>query len=276
MKSALLTQLALCACPPLLAVTAATVVPQVRHAVHRATAPAHGHRVGHPHKRPTEPCVVRRRTDASPAATEDFVADLTDLDGARLQAGEIAAGEGSAVPGALSQARWNTASPIFPLGLGGGVGTGPGEPGTPTNPTSPGTDPVTGSVPEPATWAFMLIGFGAVGATIRSGKRAGSKGRKAVAAGRAAAGLATALDLGAGATLASAKVGAFGLNAVRVAALKKIGVCVCSAAVMATTATTVPPLRQALYAATSPAAARTRPAAPCAPFVMSEMRATGS
>lgn len=32
--------------------------------------------------------------------------------------------------------------------------------------------PPTGSVPEPATWAMMLIGFGAVGTALRFGRRA--------------------------------------------------------------------------------------------------------
>ncbi len=33
-------------------------------------------------------------------------------------------------------------------------------------PLSPGSFP-TGAVPEPATWAMMLAGFGLVGATVR-------------------------------------------------------------------------------------------------------------
>jgi hypothetical protein len=276
-KSALLAQLALCACPPLLAVTAATAVPQVRHAVHRATAPAHHQRISHAGKRPTKNCIAARRTDASPAGSGDFVHDLTDLDAAKLGAGAPGDGLEATIPAlarpdALSHGGSNAAPPISPAGPGGWIGT---QPGTPTDPNGPGTDPTTGAVPEPATWAFMLIGFGAVGAAIRSGKRARSKGRKALAVG-STAGLVAALDLGAGATLASAKVGAFGLHAARAAALKNIGVCVCSAAVLATTATTVPPLRHALYAATLPAVERAQLAEPCAPGIASATRSTGS
>jgi hypothetical protein len=92
---------------------------------------------------------------------------------------------------------------------------------------------------------------------------------------RSATGLAATLESGTGATLvsakigvsanvgASAKVGALGLHAARAAALKQVGVCVCSAAALATAATTVPPLRHALYAATMPTAERPRLAPSC-------------
>jgi len=264
----------------LLAVTAATAVPQVRHAVYRAMAPAHHHRIGHPHKRSVERCAMRRRSDASSASADNFVHDLTSLDPAQPDTGKIGGGiemtlsELAASPlGASSREGWNASSPIFPTGPGGGwIGAGPGQPGAPTNPAGPGsTEPTTGVVPEPASWAFMLMGFGAIGAAIRSGKRASSKGRKALAAG-GAAGMAATLDLGAGAALATVKVGAFGLHAARATALKSIGVCVCSAAVLATTATTIPPLRHALYAATSPGAERAQQYEPCPPDVTGETR----
>lgn len=32
------------------------------------------------------------------------------------------------------------------------------------------TPPSVGAVPEPATWAMMLLGFGLIGATLRRGR----------------------------------------------------------------------------------------------------------
>lgn len=32
-------------------------------------------------------------------------------------------------------------------------------------------DSITGAVPEPATWSLMILGFGLVGASLRSGRR---------------------------------------------------------------------------------------------------------
>lgn len=47
-------------------------------------------------------------------------------------------------------------------GGGGGFSEGPGTPIVP--PTEP---PVTSPVPEPSTWALLLFGFGAIGASLR-------------------------------------------------------------------------------------------------------------
>jgi hypothetical protein len=49
-------------------------------------------------------------------------------------------------------------------GGGGGTGTGPG--GGPVI-----VPPITGGVPEPTTWALMLIGVGAIGALHRRDRR---------------------------------------------------------------------------------------------------------
>lgn len=50
-------------------------------------------------------------------------------------------------------------------GGGGGGGTGGGTPGTPP------VGPVLGTVPEPASWAMMLSGFGAMGGAMRWQRR---------------------------------------------------------------------------------------------------------
>ncbi|MFD1787300.1 PEPxxWA-CTERM sorting domain-containing protein [Sphingomonas floccifaciens] len=39
--------------------------------------------------------------------------------------------------------------------------------GEPTTPLTPAVPPVQTAVPEPATWAMMLLGFGAIGASLR-------------------------------------------------------------------------------------------------------------
>jgi len=62
-------------------------------------------------------------------------------------------------------------------GSGGGVGGGVG--GTPPATTAPpGIDqPPVSAVPEPATWASMVVGFGLVGALARRRRaRAGNAG----------------------------------------------------------------------------------------------------
>lgn len=49
--------------------------------------------------------------------------------------------------------------------IGGGPGTPPGTP--PETPTVPET-PVVPAIPEPSTWALMILGFFMVGATLRA------------------------------------------------------------------------------------------------------------
>ena len=68
----------------------------------------------------------------------------------------------SIVPGGASPGS-NTSPP----GGGGGIVVPPGTADTPSVPTTP----VTPAVPEPATWAMMLVGFAMVGWAIRRDKR---------------------------------------------------------------------------------------------------------
>jgi hypothetical protein len=196
----------------------------------------------------------------------DLAPELTSLDSARpigegLDAAlsDIASPQRSNAPGG---AGWSALPPTFPIG---GAGPVTGTPGAPTNPTGPGgPGSPTGAVPEPASWALMLFGFGAIGWTIRSARRPKAGLGKGLGFG-GVTGAAASLDLGTGTMLASAKAGTLGAHAVGAAALKNIGVCVCSAAALTATVTTVPPLRHALYAATMPSAERPQIPQACAP-----------
>ena len=256
MKSALLTQLALCACPPLVAVATVTAVPPVRHALHRASAPAHHHRTASSSKRQVDNCAGRQAEARS--VDPAFIGDLAN---APAEPEVFGQGLNAVIPELASAPRANASdraewsSLILPSRAGPGpIVTPPTLPGSPVNPGGPGgTDPAAGSVPEPASWAFMLVGFGSIGAAIRSGRRNKAVGMAGAAAG-SSIGLVATIETGAGAALASSKLATLGTHAVRAAVLKKLGVCVCSAAALTAAATTVPPLRQALYAATMPTA----------------------
>ena len=73
--------------------------------------------------------------------------------------GGRSSGPGSGFPGGIST--------VVPPGgsVDPGNPTTPTEPGTPTTPTNP-ANPV-GAVPEPESWALMLLGFGLCGAALR-------------------------------------------------------------------------------------------------------------
>ncbi len=66
---------------------------------------------------------------------------------------------------------------IPPVGIPGGGGGGGGNapdpttPTTPTDPTNPPVTPPTGAVPEPATWAMLVLGFFSVGSIMRRQRR---------------------------------------------------------------------------------------------------------
>lgn len=61
--------------------------------------------------------------------------------------------------------------PGIPGGGGGGTDPDPTTPTTPTDPTNPPVTPPTGAVPEPATWAMLVLGFFSVGSIMRRQRR---------------------------------------------------------------------------------------------------------
>lgn len=106
---------------------------------------------------------------------------------------------GDRLPGAIPQTASATIPSLIPLGTqvpggapvlsspaptnpgGGSGGSGPfgsfpgggGGGGSITNPAPPVTPPAppVGVVPEPATWAFMILGFGLIGSALRRAGR---------------------------------------------------------------------------------------------------------
>lgn len=83
------------------------------------------------------------------------------------------------LPGSDIAAPGSGPSSGFPGGISTVVPSGPGatpggpNPGNPTpgGPTDPGGEPPVAAVPEPGTWALMLIGFGLCGAILRRRKK---------------------------------------------------------------------------------------------------------
>ena len=119
----------------------------------------------------------------------------------------------------------------------------------------PGTPPV-GTVPEPSVWLMLILGFGLLGAGLRHRRNGRITARglapQVVAAGALWAGATpiAAGDMAATlATQAAAQSAGTGLAG-------KLMLCVCPAVLTAGTVMTVPPVRNAVHTATSPAGVR--------------------
>lgn len=87
--------------------------------------------------------------------------------------------DGTPVGGGIGSA------PGFPGGIGAflppGTSTTPGGPTAPGDPTTPGGDTPVAAVPEPETWALMLIGFGFCGALLRRRREHSTKRTPSIA-----------------------------------------------------------------------------------------------
>lgn len=243
MALSVLSKVALCVCPPVAMATAVATVPPVKRAVHHATAkPTRTAAAARAPARAAEaPCIpgapgyVPVPVPAVPLVTfaEPGPSDLPGLPG------------GTPVPGVgggpITGGFPPIAVPIGPL-PGGTVPVQPGPPGATPTPTPPPND--TSPVPEPATWAMMIGGMALAGAALRR-----RRGARAVMR-TGGVGLASLLPAGAGAgagevagTLAAPSIAA---------AVTKAALCVCPPALLATAAVTVPPVRDAVHAATAP------------------------
>lgn len=125
---------------------------------HKASA----HRRTHISTRTTPPCAVPILPIAGIAAfTQPLAMMDDDVEGS---------GTASLVPVTSTQRAFAT-TVYQPAAPGGGVGivpTGPGAGPTPTPTSSPtNAPPVTSSVPEPATWAMVVLGMFAAGFALR-------------------------------------------------------------------------------------------------------------
>ena len=276
MKAALLSKAALCICPPAMLATTAAYVPPVRKAVHHATRPAPKAPPSHARaQRPAAtaaavPCpaafinapVVPQATFASEVPPDGVASNYfgSPAGGGVLVGG---AGPGGAAPGGG--------------GVPGGGGPGGSVPGGGV-PGSGGGETPTPAIPEPSTWSMMLLGFGLLGAALRSRRptkvlvpaRAGGRGsarssrRRRRSASVAGGGILWGLLEPVQAMTAGIGGGS------KMSLLAKAAMCVCPPALMVTAVATVPQARKAVFAATAPKVPAGAPYAitpPCDPSV---------
>ena len=247
MKTALLANLALCACPPIVAVTATVAVPSARHAVHRLTESKPTHRpkrlIAH---KPADPCPELRA--GAPTAADI----LSALGGTDTPPGPELTSLAITTPPAPSDVGFGgtVVGPTGPVSFGGGGG-----PLGPLPPIPPGPPGQTSPIPELSSWLMMVGGFGAIGMLIRFRSRKSARWKASGAALGAAGELAGGANLllGSAATAATPHAGAVAGHSLGAALMKGASVCVCTGAIMATAVTTVPPIKRAVYAATMPA-----------------------
>jgi len=90
----------------------------------------------------------------------------TDLDAPRLAM--LRANDSVDQFGAISDPEYPGQGPATPLPPGPGAWPPPGMDGAFPSPSRPPATPAP--VPEPATWALLILGFGAVGASLRRRK----------------------------------------------------------------------------------------------------------
>jgi hypothetical protein len=237
----------LCACPPIVAVTATVAVPSARHAVHRLTEskPAHRPKRLIAHK-PADPCPELRA--GAPTAADI----LSALGGTDTPSGpELTSLTITTPPGPTDVGFGGTVvGPTGPVSFGGGGG-----PLGPFPPLPPGPPGQTTPIPELSSWLMMVGGFGAIGMLIRYRSRKSARWKLSGAALGTAGELAggAKLLLGSAATAATPHASAVASHSFGAALVKGASVCVCTGAIMATAVTTVPPIKRAVYAATMPA-----------------------
>lgn len=243
MKAALLSKVALCVCPPAIVATTVATVPPVRQAVHRATRPHYPVR----HRPQPRPAVARQVAATVPCGpTAPAVPLLTFAD--------LGPDDLSAIP--------DTSDAGTGSALGGGLGL------VPTAPAAIGGITPISPIPEPSTWLMLIAGLGIVGTGIRRSRRRYDMvrdriglllvpARKKRGAGlalvaSAAVGSAGTIWSGLSPVRAGGKVSAIGSKAIGSAALTKIAMCVCPPVAMVAGTMAVPPVRQAVHAATAP------------------------
>ena len=215
--------------------TVATV-PTVKRAVHHLTASPHSSRPVH---RVAAAGPVRTPAAAQPRDCDPGLGG--DLPAVPLVTYASPIADEPGTTGGVA-APVGAAPVVGALGLGGGGGGGA------TVPVVPGT-PDAGAVPEPSIWLMMIAGVGALGGAIRRRRRAeAASGGPIGLAGKA--GFGGALWSGSVAVEAGDMATTVAMKSVVAGAAGKALLCVCPAAIVAGSVMTVPPLRQAVHAAT--------------------------
>lgn len=257
MKTALLSKVALCVCPPAMLATTVTMVPPVRKAVHSLTRPRHLPR----HHAPTRLASLR------PAAVSAPCAPAAPAPSTLLTLADLGPEDVSVIPASLDD--FGSGGPG-----GGGLGGGPGY--IPSAVVSPPTfaDQPINSVPEPATWLMLVAGLGAAGTVLRLKRRRRFRvktdaagilliplkqklGFAPVAMGSAATGMGALLSELAAVRASSKPVTSIGhvaaasSKAAGSTALAKLAMCLCPPAAMIASTAAIPTIRQAVYNSTA-------------------------
>lgn len=251
MGLSVMSKVALCVCPPVALATTVAAVPPVKRAVHHATAKprvartAEARTVRAADRRTDVPCLpvapvgIPLVTPPAPLVT---FADpgITDLPSVPPVVNGPGVGPGP-IPGAFP--------PIVPP-IGGPIPTP-----TPTpepTPTPTPTPTPEAPIPEPATWALMIGGFAMAGMAFRRRRlvasRVGVNGRTVARTG----GLGMGSFFSSGVGAAGDAVGTVAAAPTLAATVGKVALCVCPPAMMVGAAVTVPPVRNAVHAATAP------------------------
>jgi hypothetical protein len=164
-----------CVCPVAGIGALAVAVPQVRHAIHKATAPrAYAKpktRVRHPVQQAAQSCPPVTPIQVAPAD----VASLYGAPPVEVGSNVVALSSIPGIPAPRGGGGGGGGSP-FPFVPGGPIGSppitevptpGPGPGDVPDVPSIP--TPVSG-VPEVGTWLQMLLGFAGIGIGLRKGR----------------------------------------------------------------------------------------------------------
>lgn len=274
MKATLAAKAALCICPTLVMGTVAVKSPKARQAVHKMTAS----------KSVKKPGVAKRRAPQQYASLSlpcppAFVGIAPALAGLGLpMTGLDVANDlfGTLTPFSGGGGGGGSFGPGIVLGGGGGGGPGGGSGGGGGGggAIEPDAPPVAGTVPEPESWIFMIIGFAALGGTLRWQRR---RMRNAHYSWGGWTPIRAKAAFAAGATLPDA----IGVAAVstKLSFLAKAALCVCPPVMIASVVATVPAARQAVHSATAPQKsidalrfATPRPLEPCNPSIESAAR----
>ena len=253
MKSGVISAAALCVCPPALLMTGAAVSPHIKRAIHKATAPipmakrrAHTLAARQTARVPclrvaqSLPAAVLPPSVAEPAVELPNGVSVTPL---ATAAGPVAESIPTSFGGGV---------PAFAPGglVGGALIPIPGATPPVTTPTNPVT-PVT-PIPEPAAWALLIVGFGAVGAIVRRRPRLIQQ-RMALPQSSAWFGASRPYSYrlaAAGTGLLADAVGAAKAGGVA-GAMKAAALCVCPVAAVVATATQVPKVRAYVHMVTA-------------------------